>query len=243
MRELGLFLNTADRQAGSTRQAPTWRLPETVSGATRCHVAASFIPRDQHVINSTNYSISWTVAGTPYTTTIEPGIYDAPDLVSELEDALNTQAAGHSVVYASWSNKIEISHASALVFDASSGLAPFLGFTADAATPQGQLNLTGARWVRILSRELSRQSVHETISSGANSYDDLVVTFPVDATRFGLVSYQPIDKEVQCIMYNKARWIGGNTNRVLDLTLVDETGRPIEPQSDWQVEIRFSCVE
>ena len=239
-----LFLNTADRLSGSTLQAPRWLLPQTIDAARSCHVASYMLPRDQDVINADNQRLTWTVGGVARTADLPVGIFDPSDLVSDIEDEMNAAQTGHTVVYDTATNKITFSHASALVFDVTSPLAPLLGFRdGDTSNPSGRLNLAGARWARLVSRELTRNAHHETIATGNARYDDLVCSFPIDAPRFGVTSYQPAHGQEQCVLYTSPQFIGSHSGRVLDISLYDETGAELTPTSNWQVDITFFCEQ
>ena len=196
-----LFLDTQDKNSGTTNYTPTWRLDtgKSFSGHYSIGLKSCIIPNLVYPINSTNNTLVFAEGGgSNIVSTLTSQNYTGSQLATELQLVLNTDGSlVYTVVYDAQTGKLTISVSSSTVqfktSNASFTSAYVLGFstsadTADAAsiTSDYAIRLDGSMYIDIEMNCSTRSLSSKNTSSP-------FVRIPLTSSFGSIVSYENND--------------------------------------------------
>ncbi len=194
------------------------------------YISSVTIPSSFYVINTINNFLFIIFGQSEYEIIVNPGNYTPSELVAAIQTPLSAISTDLTVSYNTNTGLFTFSTSSAAFgLDASeinnlltSVMGYPLGLYAASTSPKTSsnvANLTGPKYIQIVSTALSYQSSFEPSSTNTN-VKDVILRIPIKVNSFDMIVYENYN-ENNLIPY------GREIPNIIDISLIDEQGNPI----------------
>lgn len=235
MQKRFLKINSVDRDSGGSFNNFTITGAQIVNGLYQ--LATIYLPNTYPNINAYNGNFILYDNGTQKTVTLAPGYYTTDNLPTALQTAMNAVSGGYNsytVVYNSLSNKLSMSAANSFQLrfvGVANNAATLFGFD-PAVNPAAGLSVASSSYVN-----LNPVNSYNITVTGNNSYNNNIQDF--SKNRWYSMNISPTVNSNNIQVYESGphnlQYLRFNDTHVLNISVYDDSGNPIQFESDWSM--------